>query len=680
MSYRRKIFSLLLALTLILSFMPAMAYADDFDDGDDNYPEEGENWLSDYYDIEFEDELFNLYSDGDFNIRYKAEFQGSDESDDTADLQFDYALSYCICGAEGIYDDEDLIPLENADNKFFTASGGAVTLHCPAIREEIGKLLGENEISDCRFVLTVSAIDASDVYTDETSNFTEFVLEDPYDQYKFLDDEQEIMLEGQDYYLDKERSGWSYGANCDPEGDEFDFTIKSIKSSNTSILKVTYDKNDERFTFSALKKGKSTLTITYLDKNGETKTQEIEAIVSDAIYDVYFDSSFHNNKYVLPGGEMTVKVHGIKETIDGEVPCDFDYNWKADSDRVTITKDPKDPGTAVLKFAKIDDVDDDDNGEYDVTLVVELIADGEVKAKTDEEEIEVRNIYYNVVGFPNVDPYLKKNASVKVDPTIIEISLDHPEGVDYTPKTKNYVEYDTDVFTVKDSEGNVIESEGFFKGPCTVTRKSYDEGTFSVDFCHDGEEYEDDFYNFAGRSFEVEELLNLADYAEISKISDKVYSGKEIKPNPVVKVYDDDDYYELDKGKDYTVSYENNKSVGIATVKVSGIGQYYGSIKKTFKINPKPTSLSSVKAGKKSLTVNWKKQATQTTGYQIQYGLKSNFSGAKKVTISKNKTVKTTIKKLKSKKKYYVRVRTYKKIGKTTYYSTWSKSKSTKVK
>ena len=93
---------------------------------------------------------------------------------------------------------------------------------------------------------------------------------------------------------------------------------------------------------------------------------------------------------------------------------------------------------------------------------------------------------------------------------------------------------------------------------------------------------------------------------------------------------------------------------------------------------PSATSLTKVTAGSKSFTANWKKQAV--TGYQVQYSLKSNFSGAKTVTIKNAKTLKTTVKKLSAKKVYYVRVRTYKTISKVNYFSTWSKTYKMKTK
>ena len=69
------------------------------------------------------------------------------------------------------------------------------------------------------------------------------------------------------------------------------------------------------------------------------------------------------------------------------------------------------------------------------------------------------------------------------------------------------------------------------------------------------------------------------------------------------------------------------------------------------------------------------------TGYQIQYATKKDFSNAKKVTVKGAKTTKATIKKLKAKKTYYVRIRTYKKCAVFwNAYSSWSKAKKIKTK
>ena len=68
------------------------------------------------------------------------------------------------------------------------------------------------------------------------------------------------------------------------------------------------------------------------------------------------------------------------------------------------------------------------------------------------------------------------------------------------------------------------------------------------------------------------------------------------------------------------------------------------------------------------------------TGYQIQYGLKKNFKKAKTKNITGYTNNSTAITKLKAKKTYYVRIRTYMKVGKKTYYSSWSKTSKIKTK
>ncbi|HAE44325.1 MAG TPA: hypothetical protein DCG37_01850, partial [Lachnospiraceae bacterium] len=62
------------------------------------------------------------------------------------------------------------------------------------------------------------------------------------------------------------------------------------------------------------------------------------------------------------------------------------------------------------------------------------------------------------------------------------------------------------------------------------------------------------------------------------------YTGKERKPVPVVKCKVGTKTYTLEKDKDFTVTYANNKEVGTGTVTVKGIGNYAGTIKATFKI------------------------------------------------------------------------------------------------
>ena len=166
------------------------------------------------------------------------------------------------------------------------------------------------------------------------------------------------------------------------------------------------------------------------------------------------------------------------------------------------------------------------------------------------------------------------------------------------------------------------------------------------------------------------------------KATSLTYNGKVRTPKVIVK---DRTGKTLVKNTDYTVSYaKGRKYVGKYAVKITFKGKYSGTKTLYFTIKPKATSISSLKAGSKKFTVKWKKQATQTTGYQVQYSASSKFSKAKTVTEVKNTTVSKKISKLSGKKKYYVRVRTYKTVkinGKSIrIYSGWSKAKTVTTK
>lgn len=167
-----------------------------------------------------------------------------------------------------------------------------------------------------------------------------------------------------------------------------------------------------------------------------------------------------------------------------------------------------------------------------------------------------------------------------------------------------------------------------------------------------------------------------ASQVSLSKVK-YTYTGKSVKPAVKAVVGGK----KLKAGTDYKVSYSDNKNVGKAKAVVTFKGKYTGKITKSFVINPKGTSLKSVKRAKKAFKATWKKQSKQTTGYQIQYSTKKGFgSKVKTVTVSKNKVTSKTIKSLKKNQKYYVRVRTYKKAGNSKFYSGWSKTKSVKTK
>ena len=155
------------------------------------------------------------------------------------------------------------------------------------------------------------------------------------------------------------------------------------------------------------------------------------------------------------------------------------------------------------------------------------------------------------------------------------------------------------------------------------------------------------------------------------------YTGKDIKAVVIVK----DAKGNTVDASNYSVTYSKNlKSIGVKSVKVTFRGIYSGS--RVIKYTVAPKNVTKLKVASKSgkLNVSWNKQITQTTGYQIQYSAKKNFKRAKIVTINKKKTERTTIKSLKKGNTYYVRIRTYKKVGKKMIASDWSVVKKVKIK
>ena len=163
-----------------------------------------------------------------------------------------------------------------------------------------------------------------------------------------------------------------------------------------------------------------------------------------------------------------------------------------------------------------------------------------------------------------------------------------------------------------------------------------------------------------------------------TKSASYTYNGK--SKSPTVNVTDS-------KGNvisedNYTLEYKNGrKNVGTHDVVITFNGEKYdGSMVVSYKINPAATKNLKLKAGSKRFTAKWTKKSPQVTGYQIQYSRNSSFSKRSNKWISSYKTTSATVKNLSAKKKYYVRIRTYKTVDGTKYYSKWAKVKTVTTK
>ena len=317
---------------------------------------------------------------------------------------------------------------------------------------------------------------------------------------------------------------------------------------------------------------------------------------------------------------------------------------------------------------------------------------------------------------PKTDPDPTNTDDPKVDPTddAKEDPVTDPEEsggskVDPKENTKEDTKEDsktepsTGKDTKEDTSGDPTKSEDPAQpsqpsapddsksGQNTTPEKSSDSGNKESNSETDKDKSSDpgsksDSENGSGSSdnkAETKVITLTKSNTKITNIKAKTWTGKKLTQSPTVKV----NGVKLVKGKDYKLTYASRKNVGKATVKIVGKGKYKGTIKKTFKIRPKGTTVKTVKAAKKALTVKWNKQSKKMsskriTGYQVWISTSSKFTKktTKKATVKGYKNTSYKFTKLKAKKKYYVKVRTYRTISGVKYYSTWSKVKAQKTK
>lgn len=178
--------------------------------------------------------------------------------------------------------------------------------------------------------------------------------------------------------------------------------------------------------------------------------------------------------------------------------------------------------------------------------------------------------------------------------------------------------------------------------------------------------------------YEVNFFTILTDLEDcvISPIKALTYTGKKLKPQPIVKYKNK----KLTPNVDYTLRYENNTDPGKAKVIITGKGKYTGSVESSFFIKPKKQKIRSIATHDSSFTVNWTEQPGDI-GYEVQYSTKQSMKGAKSESFS-GIIYDQSIRGEKG-KKYYVRVRSfiysYGYYGKKIY-GEWSKIKSVCVK
>ena len=161
-----------------------------------------------------------------------------------------------------------------------------------------------------------------------------------------------------------------------------------------------------------------------------------------------------------------------------------------------------------------------------------------------------------------------------------------------------------------------------------------------------------------------------------------VYNGK--RQTPAVSVWLGDKKLE---STDYTLEYKGDRK-NVGTHKVTAVlkGKYEGTASASYKIVPKGTEITRLNKGKSSFIAKWKIQKTRMSkkrisGYQVMYATNKKFTTGKETsTVKKYQSTSKKVTELRSGTKYFVRVRTFMKVGGKQYYSPWSKIKSVKTK
>ena len=232
----------------------------------------------------------------------------------------------------------------------------------------------------------------------------------------------------------------------------------------------------------------------------------------------------------------------------------------------------------------------------------------------------------------------------------------------------SYISDNTGVASVNSTNGNVnIVSAGTAK--ITVSAEA-------------GTNYEAAEASFILNVEKAENIINAADInRNFSKKAQKVKLGVNVQDGAALSYSSNNKFVKVNGNGQITIA---KKFAGKAVISISAgeTSRYKAAFSQiTVTVKPSGVKISKVSnSAKGKATVFWKKNAN-ADGYLIQYSTDKKFkSGVKTMTVKKAKTVKTTLKKLKKGKTYYIRICTYKGSGNARVTSSWSKTKSVKIR
>ncbi len=363
------------------------------------------------------------------------------------------------------------------------------------------------------------------------------------------------------------------------------------------------------------------------------------------------------------------ELNTLIDTIEAENLVEEKYtatSWKALQDALTAAKEVKDS-----EDVNQDDVDQaktnlqeartnlTERADLDLAAISELISQAE---KLQETAYTAETWAVFTEALQEAKAILENKDAVQADVDTAKSKLEQAiqglNKINVTPKTYTVTFKDRKTETKK-----TVESGKKVAKPKNPTRSGYKfKGWFA-----DGATKAFDFNTPITKNITLTAKwtkLTAISGATV-KVAKATYTGKAQKPKVTVTYKGKT----LKVNKDYKVNYGSYKKAGPAKVKITGIGNYTGTKTVSYNILTKKNKITKLTNGKgKKLTVKFSK-ATGAKGYEVSYATAKNFKKAKKKTTTKTSL---TLTKLKKGKTYYVRVRSYIKVGKKKVYSAYS--------
>ncbi len=173
--------------------------------------------------------------------------------------------------------------------------------------------------------------------------------------------------------------------------------------------------------------------------------------------------------------------------------------------------------------------------------------------------------------------------------------------------------------------------------------------------------------------------ITVKDFVKERKSSaQKVKLGAKAEGNAILSYKSDNKKVKVDTWGTVTIPKNFNGVVKI-TITAAETEEYKkATAVSTITVTTKKPAISKVTASKKAFKLSWKK-VSGAEGYEICYSTDKKFTKPKKASAKKTATA-ATVKKLKGKKTYYVKMRSYMKVNGKKIYSDWSAAKKVKTK